>query len=204
VEPRLLEPLSLRLRRQTAPLHREAEALLGIPGAIRTRHDYLVWLGRFFGLYEPLEISLVAFPEWEALSLAPRLRSHSKFLANDLAALGTASSSVPQAPSELLHNLPTFAHAFGALYVLEGSTLGGRLILRAVETQLGASIAGATGFFAGRGEAVGPMWKNFCTSLDGFGREQPDLGVNVMTGAERAYRSILAWFASFCAANGQP
>jgi heme oxygenase len=81
--------------------------------------------------------------------------------------------------------------------VLEGSTLGGRLILRVVEARIGASIAGATGFFAGRGEAVGPMWKNFCTSLDGFGWAQPDLSADVMTGAERAYRSILAWFASF-------
>jgi heme oxygenase (biliverdin-IX-beta and delta-forming) len=192
-----LEPLSTRLRRQTAPLHREAEVLLGLPDAIRTSHDYRVWLGRFFGLYEPLELSLVAFPEWEALSLAPRLRSHSKFLADDLAALDTAPSSVPRAPPELLPNLPTFAHAFGALYVLEGSTLGGRLILRVVEARIGASIAGATGFFAGRGEAVGPMWKNFCTSLDGFGWAQPDLSADVMTGAERAYRSILAWFASF-------
>jgi hypothetical protein len=67
-EPRLL--LSGRLRQQTAVLHRQTEELLGLPGAIRTRHDYAIWLGRFLGLYEPVEQILAGFPEWNTFGIA--------------------------------------------------------------------------------------------------------------------------------------
>ena len=91
-------------------------------------------------------------------------------------------------------DLPTFAHALGALYVLEGSTLGSRFILRDLETRIGAQIAGATRFLGGRGEAVRPMWQSFKAALDNFGREKPDLRADVVTGAERVFRAILVWF----------
>jgi heme oxygenase len=94
--------------------------------------------------------------------------------------------------------MPTFAHALGAFYVIEGATLGGRLILRDLEPHLGATIAGASSF-GGRGEAVGPMWQSFRVALDQFSPAQPQLCTDVVTGAERTFRAMLVWFAPFCA-----
>jgi heme oxygenase len=105
----------------------------------------------------------------------------------------------------LLPDLPTFAHALGALYVLEGATLGGRVILRDLDARLGTSIAGATRFFGGRREAVGPMWLRFRALLDDFGRERPELHADVTAGAQHVFRAMLVWFAPFCAvAAGRP
>jgi heme oxygenase len=201
-EPSALS-LSSQLRTQTELLHACIEVLLELPDAIRTRDDYLLWLGRFFGFYEPLERSLLAFGEWDALGLSLPARGHTSGLADDLAALGIDPGGVPRMSSASLPDLPTFAHALGALYVLEGATLGGRLILRDVEARVGAPIAGATRFFGGRQAAVGPMWESFRAALDRFGRDCPQLRVDVVTGAERLFRALLAWFAPFCAATAR-
>jgi heme oxygenase len=192
-------PLSALLRERTAPLHHEIEALLQLPGAIRTRADYLDWLGRFLGLYDPLERSLATFSEWNSLGLLISARDHTCCLVDDLVALGIDPREQPRAVPALLPDMPTFAHALGAFYVIEGATLGGRLILRGIEPRLGATITGATRFFGGRGEAVGPMWQSFRTALDQFSLTQPQLCADVVIGAERTFRAMLVWFAPFCA-----
>jgi heme oxygenase len=172
-----------------------------LPGAISTRADYQNWLARFLGLYQPLECSLAAFSEWNSLGLSMSARDHTSCLVDDLTALGIDPREPPRASQHLLPDLPSFAHALGALYVIEGATLGGRLILRDLEPRIGASIAGATRFFGGRGEAVGPMWQSFRSALDEFSLKQPQLCTDVVVGAERTFRAMLVWFAPFCAAK---
>ena len=186
--------LSAQLRARTACLQQQAEIVLGLPGAIRTQHDYRACLGRFLALYAPLERSLATFDEWDSHNVQLPLPSHSACLAADLAVLGTDPAGISPAPIALRRHLPTFAHALGALYVLEGSTLGGRVILRDLEARIGPQIIGATQFFGGRAAAAGPMWQSFKAALDAFGCRQPYLGNNVVLGAESVFRAILAWF----------
>ena len=200
-----ISSLSGQLRERTAPLHGQIEALLRLPGAIRTCPDYKDWLGRFLGLYDPLECSLATFSGWDSLGLSMLSRNHTCCLVDDLVALGTDPRELPRASPAVLPDLPTFAHALGALYVIEGATLGGRLILRDLEPRIGASIAGATRFFGGRGEAVGPMWQSFRVALEEFESFQPRLCADVVVGAERTFRAMLVWFAPFSVAKvGQP
>jgi heme oxygenase len=194
--------LSAQLRAQTAPLHREVEIKLGLPGAISNRDEYLVWLTRFFGLYEPLESSLADFSYWNDLGLELRARNHCSCLVADLAALSANLHDLPRAGRGVLPELPIFAHALGALYVLEGATLGGRVILRDLEARMRTAIFGATRFFGGRGDAVQPMWTTFRSAVDGFGQERPELRADVVSGAERTFRSIKVWFAPLCAVSG--
>lgn len=186
--------LSAQLRTQTACLHKQIEAHLGLPGAIQTLDDYRAWLSRFLGLYGPLEQSLARFSEWGDHRLILPSPNHSTRLAADLQAVGIDPASVPRMPATLLPRLPTFAHALGALYVLEGSTLGGRVILRDVEARIGLQITGATQFFDGRGETAGQTWRTFKTTLDAFGHELPNLGADVTSGAESVFRVITTWF----------
>jgi heme oxygenase len=135
--------------------------------------------------------------KWGEHGLTLPSPNHGTCLAADLAALRIDPANVSRAPPWLLPRLPTFAHALGVLYVLEGSTLGGQLILRDVEARLGIQITGATLFFGGRGTAVGPAWQTFKTALNTFGRERPCLGADVISGAEGVFRSIAAWFTPF-------
>jgi len=191
--------LSARLRTQTALLHDQAATILGLPGAIQTPDHYRDWLDRFRGFYAPLEQSLASFGDWHGHGFALPSPTLSACLTADLAGLGTDKPGTSRAPPAALPDLPTFAHALGALYVLEGSTLGGRVILRDVERRLGPQINGATRFFDGRGMAAGPAWQRFRAALDAFGQNRPRLCADVVTGAQRAFRAILAWFIPFCA-----
>jgi heme oxygenase (biliverdin-IX-beta and delta-forming) len=196
--------LSAWLRARTGYLHEQTEILLGLPHAIRTLDDYRSCLSRFFGLYLPLEHSLAAFSNWDAHGLALPSPSHSTCLAADLAALGTDPAAVVRTPPALLPHLPNFAHALGALYVLEGSTLGGRVILRNLEARIGPRIAAATQFFGGRAETVGPIWQRFKAALDAFGNDRPQLSDDVLLGSESVFRAILTWFSSEQMAERRP
>ena len=188
-------PLSAQLRARTASLHERTEVLLGLPGAIRSLEHYRAWLCRFLGLYKPLEHMLSKFSEWGDYGFTLPSPSQSDCLGADLAVLGIDPVSVEHAARALLPHLPSFAHALGALYVLEGSTLGGRVILRDIESRIGPQILGAMQFFGGRGAAVGQTWRTFKTALDTLGHERPNLQADVGEGAERVFRAINNWFA---------
>jgi heme oxygenase len=195
-------PLSAQLRARTARLHDQTELILGLPGAIQTLEQYRGWLCHFFGLYRPLERQLAGFSEWGNHGLALPSPSQSDCLAADLAVLGIDPAGVAQAPPTLLPHLQMFAHALGALYVLEGSTLGGQVILRDVAARIGPQIAGATQFFGGRGAAVGQTWQAFKTALNAFGRERPNRRDDVVAGAESVFGAIATWFVPMRGMNG--
>jgi heme oxygenase len=175
--------LSAWLRTVSAPQHKAVEAAASLPQSILTLADYAACLGRFLSVVAPLEHHLGRFKQRDGIHLAARVRTPA--LQADLIALNINPDHIPH-----LH-IPrpaSFAQAFGALYVLEGSTLGGKLILKAVASRLGPQIAGATAFFAGHGENAGPMWQSFKTVLDTFGRTRPAQQALVAKGAEQTFR----------------
>lgn len=51
--------------------------------------------------------------------------------------------------------------AWGGMYVLEGSTLGGQIITKHLQQFLGEGITQKTHYLAGYGAATGSMWKTF-------------------------------------------
>jgi len=187
-----LTALSAVLRADTAPLHRQTEHLLGLPGSIGSPAAYGALLCRFLGLYEPLERGWHLHAEWERFGIELAARTHAAHLRDDLAALGVAAEDVPRAD---IRPPASFAQALGGMYVLEGATLGGHVIARDLRARLGAPIAGATRFFDGRGQALGPMWHTFRATLDRFGETMPQDRALVLSGARDTFRAMLAWFA---------
>jgi heme oxygenase len=187
--------LSAELRACTSNLDGEIEILPGLPDTIRTERASLACLRQFLGSSGPLESALAAFTRLGSFGVALPGRSHGVDLADDLAALGTDLDGVARATNALLPDLPTLAHAPGAFYLIEGSTLGGQLILAELERLECAPSAGATQFFGGRGMAVAPKWQSVTAALDGFGRNQPEICEDVVTGAERTPDAIPSWFA---------
>ena len=58
--------------------------------------------------------------------------------------------------------------AIGALYVMEGSTLGGKQICRMIADNLNLPDHTALSFFYGYGAGTGSRWKEFLRVLDQF------------------------------------
>ena len=119
----------LRLREATAPDHERVDAAFS-RFDLGTRAGYIKFLqakaAAFLPVEQAIEDSDVAaiLPDWPA-----RRRSH--LLTADLAALGAQADGCVAAPP-----LPTPSAVLGAVYVLEGSRLGGRLLARSVPADL--------------------------------------------------------------------
>ena len=154
------------LRDATAILHARLDAGIDLDRHLASPAAYARFLSAMLGIVAPLEAMLDRF-DWQAAGLAPdAARWRTPLLRNDLRFLGlspTELDSLPIAPSP-----PRFATrdaAFGALYVLEGSALGGQLILRRAEASLGLGPERGASFHASLGRPVGENWRRFRQAL---------------------------------------
>ncbi len=75
-------------------------------------------------------------------------------------------------------------------YVLEGSALGGRVILRQLKP-LGLSEAAGASYFAGDGPETGRRWTTFLARLEAVGT--PKRRPGVIAGAFRAFEALTAF-----------
>jgi heme oxygenase len=165
--------LAVLLRHATAELHQAVERLplmarLTSPSV--TREDYLDFLHALADVYAALEGSLLDALDEEIrndLGVRPKL----PVILDDLAELGQAH--VPRASTQIAR--PGAAAALGGLYVLEGATLGGRVIAKHLRRCLGPAL-GSAGFLDFHGEQASAAWKRFASILDSLpahGRMDP-------------------------------
>jgi heme oxygenase len=181
------------VRSLTAKLHSEVEHNLALPGSIQTIADYRCWLFRFFGIYQPLEHLLSCFAGWTETGIRIDQLGHTGALLKDLKAMVCDLDDVELAPRGALPMIETLGQAFGALYVLEGSKLGGRYILKDLSNRLGSDIEGMDAFFTGYGSDTAVRWASFKGSLDKFSALRPLEFPEVITGARMTYAAIDAW-----------
>lgn len=159
-------PLSRTLKVETAPLHVRAEAAMGGLAPFGDLQQYIDALQRLRTFHERWESATRSCDGLADAVPDLALRTRADKLDRDLASLRSAPCATASPVMAL--SLP---QALGALYVLEGSTLGGRLILREVERTLGLTDQCGASFFAGNGRRTGELWRSFCEALDRFSGE---------------------------------
>lgn len=185
--------LSQVLRQATAAIHSETEQALQLPQSIRNGSDYRELLERFYQIYAPLEKQLAGFAEWSEIGIAAPGRTHSEWLACDLRALGVNPEALPWATDDCLPDLPSFAHALGAKYVLQGSTLGSQVILGLLSEAIGPAMRGADTFLRGHGASTRDRWVEFCVALDRYGDQPSAKPDPVIAGARSTFAAIGFW-----------
>lgn len=156
------------IKEATQTFHTEVENLL-LPKlqSIQSSADYAAILRMFYGYFSPLEALVQQYITPEQLpDIAERRKA--KAILQDLIAIGHSEKSI--AFCQQLPDIKTAAHAFGALYVMEGSTLGGKMIARMLLKNKALSLSEKSlTFFAGYKEETGKKWKTF---LDVFDRQE--------------------------------
>ncbi len=75
----------------------------------------------------------------------------------------------------------------GALYVMEGSTLGGRFIARHVEQVLGLEPGRGDAYFQGHGEATGSLWRETTAAIAEVPEAQAEV---VIAAAKRTFAAF--------------
>ena len=183
-----MTPLSTHLRSATAHAHEDVELAFDLDARLASREAYAALLVRLHGFYGPVEQALEGWVgRLPGVDLAARRRA--ALLDHDLAALGTSVSG----PSIESPQLPTAGQALGCLYVLEGSALGGRLVLRAARDRLGDDLPVA--FFGSVGrEHLGADWRALKAALDRHGAEHGAAGRTAVTaGARETFAAMSRW-----------
>jgi heme oxygenase len=122
---------------------------------------YVRCLRRIYGIVAAWEEQARCIaPDWLREILV--MRERQSMLDLDLASFGDT-------PPLERARLPPFHDVYrilGAMYVMEGSTLGGQLISRHVEKYLGFKTGIGDAFFLGHGDQTGSLWKEFCRMLE--------------------------------------
>lgn len=157
-------PLLVALRTATGVCHDAIESQLRLD-ELSDQHRYVQVLSGFecfLSAWEP-RVAAQLDPATRGWFLA---RSRLAFVRQDLAAL-----DVPCLPSSLGEDalsglrLDGVASAWGAMYVLEGSALGGQVISRRVQQTLGLARDQGLAYFSGWGSETGAMWRAFLEKM---------------------------------------
>jgi heme oxygenase len=186
--------LSIRLRNETRLQHKLVEVACNLPNAVQSISDYKNCLLNFYSIYCPLELHIASFKDLEQMGLSMQERARMPDLQQDLRLMNVDPDLWCDAAPHALPSLPEFPFALGALYVLEGSTLGGQIIMSALQQQMRTPLDMPGGFFAGRGKTTGPLWHQFCVILDAYGQQFPETQADVVEGAKRTFNAITSWF----------
>ncbi len=157
-----------RLREQTHESHQRLEGRLDLLQRALSIDHYRNLLARFYGFYVPAEARLTELCQSIPEVQFP-LRRKGHLLVQDLEALGLSGLQREALP--LCENLPALmqaAQALGCLYVLEGSTLGGQIISRHLQSVHGLEAENCSAFFRSYGSQVGVMWRAFGVALNSY------------------------------------
>jgi len=115
------------LRKQTAAAHQQLEKLVVARlKNIRNNEDYADLLKIFYAYFSRLEKAISPYRSTEVLPDYTE-RRHAISLANDIVSLGAELTGLPELSVPTIDNT---VKALGALYVMEGSVMGGIIIIQ--------------------------------------------------------------------------
>ncbi len=185
------ETVAQTLKHRTEKNHLALEELLlPVLRAIHTCDDYVSLLKAFYGYFKPVEEAIFRHVNERVL---PDIQDRRKadYLLKDLSFLHQQSQHLP-----LATEIPVMGNvyqAMGALYVLEGSTLGGRSITRMLLKNPQVNLqTDQVQFFNGYGEATGKMWTSFVQVLNQLSTNTVDVEAMVAA-ADQTFLLFKNW-----------
>ena len=180
-----------RIKAATASAHRSVEKHFKILDPELTIPHFIAWLELLYGFYAPFEAMLQPWSEQlSAIDWQKRLKT--PLLKQDLEHLGITS----QANLLLCPDLPTlsdYPSVLGAIYVVEGSTMGGRVIAQHLEKNLDLNVNNGASFFLPYGEQFMENWQSFRLYL-ASAAANPDHEQIIIASAISTFAKLEQWF----------
>lgn len=176
----------LRLRNETASMHTALEELPVSKNLLSpdlNEDSYVRYLSLMYSVVNQAEDSLFSILAAIVPDIEERRMSH--LITEDLAFFGRPAGT----NTEIFGQSHSEAFAMGILYVLQGSSLGGRVIFKHVQKHLGVNELRGGRYFAGYGEDTGPKWKSFIAFMSAY-EERTGNGAEIIAGANFAFERI--------------
>jgi heme oxygenase len=152
-----------KLKESTRQQHEDVEGAVDVMSKLFSLEDYKKLIAKFRSFYSAYEPTL-PYADLKEAGFDYDERRKLPSLEADAKALGLE----PGDQFTALPDVSSLAKAFGSIYVIEGSTLGGQVISRHLKEQLGLTPENGGAFFASYGSLVGPMWKQFGEAVTAF------------------------------------
>jgi heme oxygenase len=178
-----------QLKSATAGHHARVEAAMPSLDRMSTPAGYAAALRALHGFHAAWEPAIWRTPGVAEAGMDGGRRKL-PLLEADLRALGIE----PCAPPARDAHFAGAAEALGALYVLEGATLGGRIIHRHTAGPLGVTPEHGAAYYQGYGDGTGERWKAFGRALTRFADETGS-APRVVAGAVACFAALEAWLA---------
>jgi len=180
-----------RLRKATGELHRDIERATAVLDGGRER--YVWFVAKQYGFHAAIEPRLAE--TLGSLSLAAPLdldrRRRAHLFAADLLHFEIHPGRLPRCAA--LPRVDSTARALGALYVLEGSTLGGAFLLAQLGRTLGVAPGSGASGIAPYGPGLFGMWIAYADALDRFVREHPGDEGELIDAARETFERLIEW-----------
>lgn len=185
-------PFRWVLRQATQDVHQRLHRHDGFAAIQNTTIDiasYRRLLVRLYGFYVPFEAA------------ADIGCDRSAWLEDDLRALGVDQRGFGTTP--MCNDIPCLKSAdarLGALYVIEGSALGGRDLSRNLDQLLGPEAINGRRFFLGRGHGTGEAWRRYLAQLSTSSAE-PEARSKITRAALETFAVFEKWLSGWSAAT---
>lgn len=156
--------VSTQIKEATKQAHQQLEKQVVVKiKAIESSGDYATFLKYFYAYFNAVGQAIAPFvnavlPDYSA-------RRNATYIKADIEALGANVGVLPPAQAPKIQSP---AEALGALYVLEGSIMGGPYIIQMLQKR---GIDQGFSFFSGYGANSGRMWAIFQEVMNTVGGE---------------------------------
>jgi heme oxygenase len=158
--------LHQNIKESTSAAHQKVEGtIVRQLKAVRSEADYADVLKGFYAYFQAVENAIAPYITTEVLPDKAERRD-SSYIKKDIEELGGNIEELPAAEAPKVSNT---LEALSALYVLEGSIMGGPYIVQMLNKY---GINRGTSFFSGYGENSGKMWAGFTAVLNEYGQDE--------------------------------
>lgn len=159
------------LKTNTTQPHQELETLIIQKiKQLDSKVSYINFLKTFYGYIAAIEEKLNPILENEGIIEDYPERRKAGYLLQDIAALSPAADTVSLASD--IPEIRSADQALGVMYVLEGSTLGGKHISRMISAKLKFESDKGLSYFNGYKENTYIMWDRFKNTLNTYSNNE--------------------------------
>lgn len=181
-----------RIKKETEKNHILLESvplLSHLPKNTISIHLYLEVLKKFYGFFKPIEDALNHIDQIGDFLPDFHERRKSDWLTTDMKNLRVPEHGICCEDTPEVKDL---SDAFGILYVMEGSTLGGRVISRNLKEALDLDKDNGASFFNGYGPQTGEKWSIFRQALINYSIASNNDDV-IIEKARQTFHKLYVW-----------
>lgn len=167
--------LSTNIKEATKVAHQQLEVkVVKKLKAVRSDADYADLLLHFYAYFSHLEQEIKPYINTQVLPDYGE-RRNAAYLKSDIEELGF---TIDHLPSTTVPQLSNTMEALAALYVMEGSIMGGSIIVQMLAK---GGITKGVSFFSGYGAETGQMWGKFIAVLNAEAKTPADEDLAIKT-----------------------